>query len=478
MLVTDAVLNTPLAILPEKYEEILQFLYSREMGNISQERIEEVVNASRGEGGENSEDKPYKITSSGIAKINMIGTLSKRMNFFSEFSGGVSTEIIKKRIDAAIEDNDVKGIFFTIDSPGGSVDGTIDLANTVFKAKDKKPILAFADGLMASAAYWIGSAASHVVASNTTAQVGSIGVISSHVENTEQLKKEGVKVTMFSSGKYKRIGNQYEPLSKKDEAYIQDKLDYLYSVFVNSIAEFRGENVGYVLKNMAEGKIFIGKQALENRLIDDIMSEKEALEYFNSVINGEKQFVKNNTKTKGGGTNMSDDDKLKLEIEGLKKELKTKTDEVSALKTKDETKDLEDKIIELEAKIEIMIETESTTADEVADLKAEIKSALKHVEVGKKAVEDIKVEIEKISVQVKGDDFNKELLAKQISAMSDDFDSLKMLKDDLIKQRNKMLKTGELDIDSSIEEDSIEIKDKKDYDLGKSIGQGNVIPIR
>ena len=472
MLVTDAVLNTPLAILPEKYEEILQFLYSREIGNISQERIEEVVSAAKSDDDGSPENKPYKVTDSGIAKINMIGTLSKRMNLFSEFSGGISTEIIKKRIDAAIEDDDVKGIFLTIDSPGGAVDGTIDLANTVFKAKDKKPILAFGDGLMASAAYWIGSAANYVVASNATTQIGSIGVISSHVENTEQLKKEGVKVTMFSSGKYKRIGNQYEPLSKKDKGYIQDKLDYLYSIFVNSVAEFRGEKVDYVLKNMAEGRVFIGTQSLKNRLIDNIMSEKEALEYLNDIIKGEKQFIKNNSSTIKGGEGRMDFDELTAKMELLEAELKVKTDEITALKTQDETKALVDKISELEADIETLTESESALSDEIKDLKAELAVSVKHVEIGKKAIEAIKAEVRKISVQVKGDDFNEALLAKQISAMADDFESLEMFKEDLVKQRAKMLKTGDLKPDSSIDGDKDKAKTTQDkYELGKKIGK-------
>lgn len=475
MLVTDAVLNTPLAILPEKYEEILQFLYSREMGNISQERIEEVVAAAKNNNNDDSsEDKPYKVTSSGIAKINMIGVLSKRMNLLSAFSGGISTEIIKERIDAAINDNDVKGIFLTIDSPGGSVDGTIDLANTIFKAKDKKPILAFGDGLMASAAYWIGSAASYVIASNTTTQIGSIGVISSHVENTEQLKKEGVKVTMFSSGKYKRIGNQYEPLSKTDKSYIQDKLDYLYSIFVNSVAEFRGEKIDYVLKNMAEGKILIGNQALKNRLIDNIMSEKEALEYFNDIIKGEKQFIKNNSIITKGGEGRMDFDELTAKMELLEAELKAKTDEITALKTEDETKALGEKITELKADVETLTTSESALSDQIKDLNAELAASVKHVEIGKKAIEAIKAEVRKISVQVKGDDFNETLLAKQISAMADDFESLEMFKEDLVKQRAKMLKTGDLKPDIAVVAKTTE---QEDYEVGTKIGRGNVIPI-
>ena len=169
-----------------------------------------------------------------------------------------------------------------------------------------------------------------------------------------------------------------------------------------------------------------------------------------------------------------DFDELTAKMELLEAELKAKTDEITALKTQDETKVLVDKIAELEANIETLTESESKLADEIKDLNAELAASVKHVEIGKKAIEAIKAEINKISVQVKGDDFNEALLAKQISAMADDFESLEMFKEDLVKQRAKMFKAGDLKPDIAV---VVKTTEQEDYEVGTKIGRGNVIPI-
>ena len=167
---------------------------------------------------------------------------------------------------------------------------------------------------------------------------------------------------------------------------------------------------------------------------------------------------------------MADKNELEVRIEALEAELKSKTDEISALKTQDETKALVDKIAELEANVETLTTSESALSDQIKDLKAELEANAKHVAIGKNAIESIKAELGKISVQVKGEDFNEVLLAKQISAMGDDFESLEMLKADLIKQREKMFKSGDLNPDV-VDDDKKEAKTvQSKYELGKKLG--------
>ena len=280
MLITDAVFNMPWAILPAKLTDILGVLYSKEHGELLDDekleaKVEEINNA----------DKRYSVED-GIAIIPIYGILSKRFNIISALSGGTSYELLGKDIESALSDNDVKGLFLDTDSPGGAVDGMTDVTDVIYNARNgAKPIMAFANGLMASAAYHIGSAADYVVAANPTTQVGSIGVIMApHMDYSKRYAKEDIKVTTFYAGKFKMTPNKYTPLSKDDKNYIQDKLDYLYSLFVDAVAKHRNSTSDIVNRDMAEGRIFIGNQALDAGLVDDILNKSQAIEHLKEMI--------------------------------------------------------------------------------------------------------------------------------------------------------------------------------------------------
>jgi signal peptide peptidase SppA len=155
-----------------------------------------------------------------VSVIPIYGTISQRMNMMSDMSGGASTEQIGAAFDAAMNNPQVSAIVLDIDSPGGSVSGVPELAAKIKAARGQKPIIAVANTLMASAAYWIGSAADEIVAS-PSADVGSIGVYQAHVDASEALADEGLKYTLISAGKFKVEGNPYEPLSDDARANLQ-----------------------------------------------------------------------------------------------------------------------------------------------------------------------------------------------------------------------------------------------------------------
>ena len=207
----------------------------------------------------------------GKAIIPVMGALAKNPDIFSRiFFGDGSMSQIKSDFLAALNDDAVSEIVLHVDSPGGTVDGTMSLAETIYNARGQKPITAFSDGVIASAAYWIGAAADKVMIANDTTTVGSIGVLTTHVDETKALEEMGLKVTQFIAGKYKNIGSSVRPLTDEDSAYIQDRLDYLYSVFVDSVAKYRGTSAETVLSDMADGRIFTGKQAIKAGLVDGV----------------------------------------------------------------------------------------------------------------------------------------------------------------------------------------------------------------
>ncbi len=264
------------AILPEMLDTIHNIVSARlNDGKISIESIEAKINKDN-----ESEDGAYTVD--GIRVIPIHGTISKRMNLLSRISGGVSTELLKDEIESAILDEDVKSIFLDIESPGGAVDGIFELSDFIYESRGTKPIHAFANGLMASAAYLIGSAADKITGTQA-AQIGSIGVITKHFDYSRRNEQDGVIETIITAGKYKAIGSDNKPLSKEDEKYIQDRLDYFYTMFVNSVARNKGVSTEIVLSDMADGRIFIGQQAKDAGLIDEIGTFELGLEQCNLV---------------------------------------------------------------------------------------------------------------------------------------------------------------------------------------------------
>lgn len=208
--------------------------------------------------------------SNGVAVLDLEGPLAKRMSSVNAACEGTSTNLIADFFQQAIEDPEVKGIILNIDSPGGTVDGTMDLARLIFSARGKKPILALADGQACSAACWIGAAADAFYISNETSMVGSIGVVFTHVDQSKALEKAGLVVKEITAGKYKRAVSSYKPLDAEGEALLQGMADDIYTLFVDDISNFRGVPVEQVLEHMAEGRVFMGMKAIEAGLVDGV----------------------------------------------------------------------------------------------------------------------------------------------------------------------------------------------------------------
>lgn len=198
----------------------------------------------------------------GVAVIPIAGTLEKTS---WEFPG---MDVIGEAFDLAVKAKRVRAIVLDIDSPGGMVDGTPELAERIRAARGTKPIVAFANGLMTSAAYWVGSAADTVIAA-PTATVGSIGVAMLHRDFSKALEEMGIKETPITAGKFKRIASREKPLSEEAREYLQEKVDDIYALFVDSVAKHRGVTREKAME-MADGKEFIGEKARAVGLVDFI----------------------------------------------------------------------------------------------------------------------------------------------------------------------------------------------------------------
>jgi capsid assembly protease len=219
------------------------------------------------------EDKPRLLTvDDGVATITIKGSLNNESGFWNEIFGMTGYPEIREALLGAAQDQSVREILLDIDSGGGAVSGVEDTAKLIRMVNDKvKPITAFTDGMMASAAYWLGSAAGKVY-SGKTAMVGSIGVISTHMERSEQLKEAGIGVTVVRAGKYKALANSVEKLTEAGKDQIQQVVDAAYGVFVDHVSTMRGKSYDYTDKYMAQGKEFVGQAAVDAGLVDQITS--------------------------------------------------------------------------------------------------------------------------------------------------------------------------------------------------------------
>lgn len=263
------VIHSPWAIVPERLEKI-QEIYHARVNDLPLDW------EARDTSGMHAGREPYQVRD-GVAVIDVRGVIAQRMNLFSQISGGTSSQLLSRDIESALSDPSIAGIVLAIDSPGGTVAGTPELAAKIMAGRARKPIMAWTDNAMASAAYWIGSAAEKVYISSNVTQVGSIGVVATHKDVSGAEAKAGVKTTEIYAGKYKRIASNYAPLTDEGKAALQDTVDYLYSVFVGHVAEQRGAKVEDVLTRMADGRVFVGKQAIDAGLADGMASLDEVI---------------------------------------------------------------------------------------------------------------------------------------------------------------------------------------------------------
>jgi signal peptide peptidase SppA len=216
-------------------------------------------------------DSGYTVDN-GVAIVPIEGVLSKRMNLMSYFSGGTSTQELQQTLDAVAKDPAVHSVILSIDSPGGEVDGTQLAANAISELNKTKQVIAFVDGQADSGAYWLASQASKIFMADDTTEVGSIGVVISHVDRSKANEMAGRKVTEVTAGKYKRVASTHNPLTPDGHQALQNQVDPVYTVFVDDIAEGRGVSVDTVLSDMADGRIFIGQQAIDAGLVDGVSS--------------------------------------------------------------------------------------------------------------------------------------------------------------------------------------------------------------
>lgn len=239
-----------------------------------------------------------------IAMISMRGTLMKQASSMEQSTSSIR---LRQQIREAVNDDSVDAILLMIDSPGGTVAGTQDLANEVIRAKASKPVVTYFEDLGASAAYWVGSSSDAVYANNKTALIGSIGTFMALYDMSGMAQKEGIKAKVYATGPLKGAGFPGAEITEEQDQYFQAMVDTLQIEFSSAVKANRGLN-DKQLADVSTGGVFTAAEALAKGLIDGIQSFEQTIEATAMLVakrNNPSQRQQQENKTMSTDTNKS-----------------------------------------------------------------------------------------------------------------------------------------------------------------------------
>ena len=265
-------LATPWALMPERLNAVAAVLARWSCNTPASEDVMQRIAADRS-AREARRQSNQGNGGGGIAVLPLYGVVTQRGNMVDDVSGpgSVSTQQFAASLRQALTDESVSQILIDIDSPGGSVYGVAELADEIISARAQKPVIAIANSLAASAAYWIGACASEFYVT-PGGEVGSIGVWQAHQDYSKAMVEAGVKTTLISAGKFKVEGNPYTPLDEDAQAFMQSRVDDYYAAFTKAVAKGRGVAIAQVRDGMGQGRVLGAEAALASNMVDGIAS--------------------------------------------------------------------------------------------------------------------------------------------------------------------------------------------------------------
>lgn len=270
-------LTTPWALMPERLNALAGVVTRWSAGVPAQAQTMDRIQADRMIR-ESRRQAAAVQSSGGIALLPLYGVVTQRGNMVDDVSGpgSTSTQQFSSALRQLLADDTVGQILIDIDSPGGSVYGVAELADEIQSARSQKPIVAVANSLAASAAYWIGCSASEFYVT-PGGEVGSIGVWQAHQDYSQALEESGVKTTLISAGKFKVEGNPYSPLDADAQSFMQSRVDDYYAAFTKSVARGRGVSVAQVREGMGQGRVLGADAALAQSMVDGVATFDDVL---------------------------------------------------------------------------------------------------------------------------------------------------------------------------------------------------------
>ncbi len=216
-----------------------------------------------------------------IEVISLDGEISTSSDNGLLQSGGVSSTDLVKIIKDVSEDDSVVGVIFEINSPGGSVVASQEIADAIkFLNKTNYAVIRESG---ASGAYWIASATDKIIASPMSI-TGSIGVYGSYLEFSGLFEKYGVNYERLISGKYKDLGVPYRNLTTDEMNLLQSKLNKIHEFFIKEVAKNRNMDIN-MIRNLSTGEFYLGEEAKDLGLVDVLGNRDTAIELMKQELN-------------------------------------------------------------------------------------------------------------------------------------------------------------------------------------------------
>ncbi|MDP2078872.1 MAG: signal peptide peptidase SppA [Sulfuricurvum sp.] len=181
---------------------------------------------------------------------------------------------IVEQIDEARENKKIKGVLFSIDSPGGAVAPSVEIAYAIKRLAQTKPTVVYAAGIMASGGYYSAIWGSEIIA-NPGSMIGSIGVIMQGADVSELMQKVGIKTQVVHAGTYKQVGTFDRPWNPAERAELDKVINGTYDLFVHDVAQARKLDINKS-RDYADAHIFTANQAKQVGLVDSIGVEYDA----------------------------------------------------------------------------------------------------------------------------------------------------------------------------------------------------------
>ncbi|MBN2421803.1 signal peptide peptidase SppA [Candidatus Woesearchaeota archaeon] len=222
-----------------------------------------------------------EIVQGNVALIPITGviSLSEQDSLFGESVS--SADSVIKTIEKVDLNPNIKAIIFEINSPGGYPVATDEISQKI-KSINKTTVAVIRE-IGASGAYWIASACDHVIA-NRMSVTGSIGVYGSYLEFSELLTRFNVTYRRFVAGDYKDLGSPYKDMSEEEQELYQRILNKLHEFFIKEVSENRGLSLEQT-RELANGMIYLGVEAKELGLIDELGNRETAVKYLENKLN-------------------------------------------------------------------------------------------------------------------------------------------------------------------------------------------------
>lgn len=252
----EMAMSAPWAMLPEAVENLLAIA--------AREHDPQALEAYRAQRADRGERLGIRDN---VAILNIEGPLFKRANLFVSFSGATSYEIVRRDLQAALDDKAVDAIILNIDSPGGEANGCDELASAIYAARGKKPITAYVSGMACSGAYWLAAAADRIVVSDA-AMLGSIGVVLGITDRKKADERNGISRLDFVSSQ--SPGKRPDIETDEGKARVQKMVDDLADVFVSAVAKYRGVSKATVLAEFGRGGVEVGANAVKWKMADQV----------------------------------------------------------------------------------------------------------------------------------------------------------------------------------------------------------------